>query len=356
MFGDRLERARKAAGLSLRALGEKVGVSQTAISKYEKGQMTPDSTVLIKLSHALDVKVEYFFRPDAFTFSLENVEYRKRDIPKKNLDLINAKILDKIERRFELESFFPKPPVPVFALPGDLPEQIQSPDEIDDIADQVRNQWNLGLNPIPELIDVLEANGIRVFTIDDSIDNKFDGLATKIHEQPIVVISSDWPGDRQRFTLAHELGHLVLEKRLPKSVDEEKAANRFAGAFLLPKQSIKKELGEYRNFIEVQELSLLKQEYGISMQGAFIRAYQTGIIENKQYQILWQMFKKRGWLTTEPGDPYPSEDPHVFQQFVFHALAEEFIGESKAAELMNMSVHDFYHLRMIEDGHAASDQ
>ena len=139
MFGERLERARKAAGLSLRALGDLVGVSQTAISKYEKDIITPDSKMIIKLSDVLNVKIEYFFRPKKFTFSLENVEYRKREITQKNLDLINAKILDKIEKRFELESFFPKLPNDTFKLPSELPKIIYTYEEIDAIADEVRS-------------------------------------------------------------------------------------------------------------------------------------------------------------------------------------------------------------------------
>lgn len=349
MFGERLERARKAAGLSLRALGEQVGLSQTAISKYEKNQIIPDSTMLIKLTHALNVKVEYFFRPKEFTYTLDDVDYRKRDIPKKGLDLINAKILDQIEKRFELESFFPSAPIESFTLPSTLQKNINEIDEIDEISKQLRISWKIGLNPIPDLIDVLETNGIRVFIIKDSIDNKFDGLATKIKNQPIIVISSDWPGDRQRFTLAHELGHLVLHGRIPKKMDEEKAANRFAGSFLLPTYAIREELGNKRNFIEIQELSLLKQEYGISMQGIIFRAKQAQIIESKQSGKLWGMFKKRDWLVTEPGDAYPSEKSHIFKQLIFHALAEEFIGESKAAELMDMNVKQFYNLRMMDE-------
>ncbi|MGA9047167.1 helix-turn-helix domain-containing protein [Sulfuricurvum sp.] len=347
MFGERLERARKAAGLSLRALGEKVGVSQTAISKFEKDQLVPDSGMLLKLSMALGVKSEYFFRQHKVEINLESVEYRKREIPKKSLDLINAKILDEIEKRFELESFFPIPPIKSFVLCDELSEYIGTIQEIDSLVDKLRANWELGSAPILDLIDVLEGQGIRVFSIKDSIDSKFDGLAAKIHDQPVIVISSDWPGDRQRFTLAHELGHLVLKGRLSKEIDEEKAADRFAGAFLLPTHAIRHELGEHRNFIEIRELGLLKTEYGISMLGAVIRAYQTGIIEKKTYSAVWEMFKRNGWLKKEPGDQYPSEKPHVFEQLVFHALAEDFIGESKAAQFMGISTIEFYNIRMM---------
>ena len=347
MFGERLERARKAAGLSLRALGEKVGVSQTAISKFEKNQLVPDSSMLLKLSIALSVKAEYFFRQQTIGLNLDTVEYRKREMPKKSLDLINAKIMDQVEKRFDLESVFPNPPLPDFKLSSELPGSVLCLEDIDDFVDKLRSDWELGSAPILDLIDVMEAHGIRVFSIDDSIDSKFDGLAAKIDKKPIIVISADWPGDRQRFTLAHELGHLVLKGRLPKEIDEEKAANRFAGAFLLPTHAIKHELGERRNFLEIRELSLLKNEYGISMLGSVIRAHQTGIIEKKTYSVIWEIFKRNGWLKKEPGEQYPSENPHVFEQLVFHALAEDFISESKGAQLMGMSVIDFYHMRMM---------
>ena len=211
--------------------------------------------MIIKLSDVLNVKIEYFFRPKKFTFSLENVEYRKREITQKNLDLINAKILDKIEKRFELESFFPKLPNDTFKLPSELPKIIYTYEEIDAIADEVRSFWKLGLNPIPDVIDVFESNGIRVFDIDENIDNNFDGLATSIEGKHMIVISKGWPGDRQRFTLAHELGHIVLANRLNKSIemDDEKAANRFAGAFLLPKYAIKEELGESRHCFRIKD-------------------------------------------------------------------------------------------------------
>lgn len=83
------------------------------------------------------------------------------------------------------------------------------------------------------------------------------------------------------------------------------------------------------------------------MMGAVIRAHQTGIIEKKTYSAFWEMFKRNGWLKKEPGAQYPSEKPHVFEQLVFHALAEDFIGEPKAAQLMGVSVIEFYNMRML---------
>lgn len=356
VLGKRIERARKTSGLSLRALGEAIGVSQTAVNKYEKGLLTPDSTMLIKLAKALNVKVSYFMR--STTLELEKPEYRKKSsLSAKKLSVIEGKILDQIERRLELESFFPKPPVPLFSVPNNLPKKITSMDQIEGVAKTLREIWKLGMNPIPELVDVLESNGIRVFEIAESANSKFDGLAATVSGYPVIVISNKWSGDRQRFTMAHELGHLILNGKLSKELekDEEQACNRFAGAFLLPDEAIKMELGEYRNRLELQELLLLKQEYGLSMIATLYRSLDLKIIKAGYHRQLIIAFSKRGWRKEEP-QPYKPEEPHHFKQLIFHALAEEYIGESKAAELLGMSVRDFYHMRRIDDEQTVTDQ
>ncbi|WP_216641794.1 XRE family transcriptional regulator [Burkholderia pseudomallei] len=270
MFSVRLHRARKAAGLSLRDLGERVGVSHAAIKKYEDGHAMPSSDVLLGLSRALHVRSEYFFRPEPV--ALEGIEYRKRSsLPKKRLDAITHEVIDQIERRIELENLFPQSPVKAFAPVDRLPKDITTMGQIEDVAERVREAWDLGFDPIPDLIDVLETNGIRVFMVDADVENKFDGLAARVNGMPIVVVGRHWPGDRQRFTLAHELGHLMLEGRLTEDIDEELACNRFAGAFLFPRASVLQELGEHRNAIELKELGLLKEEFGLSM-GVFSTA------------------------------------------------------------------------------------
>ncbi|MCF6172573.1 MAG: XRE family transcriptional regulator [Campylobacteraceae bacterium] len=352
MIAERLVRARKTSGLSLRALADTVGVSQTTINKYEKGLLTPDSTMLMKLAKALSVKAGYFLRPNPL--KLEKPEYRKKSsLSQKRLAMIEGKILNKIEQRLELESLFPQPPVPKFVVPKGLPDTIESLDEIEDIAKTVRHKWDLGLNPIPELVDVLESVGIRVFEIEESADSKFDGLAATVNGYHIIVISKAWSGDRQRFTMAHELGHLVLEARLSPDMDEERASDRFAGAFLLPDSALYAELGEHRTRLELRELLLLKQEFGISMAGILYRAKDLGVIKPHYHKSLVIEFSKRGWRKNEP-EPYAAENPHHFEQLIFHALAEDYISESKAAELMDMPQMAFYRMRMLEGNNAAS--
>lgn len=347
MLGPRLHRARKAAGLSLRDLAARVALTHTAVKKYEDGETVPGSATLLALGRALGVRSDYFFRP--LTVELDRIEYRKRgSLPKKRLEAIENGVVDRIERRLELENLFPAPPGKSFAPVGSLPGVVADLPQIEDAAEAVRQSWNLGFDPIPDLIDLFETQGIRVFRIDlDGKDPEFDGLAAKAGELPILVVASHWPGDRQRFTLAHELGHLMLAGRLAKGLDAERSCNRFAGAFLAPRPALLQELGPHRSSIEPKELALLKEEFGLSMAGLLHRVEELGIVSAAWRTDQARQFREKGWHLTEPGNPYPAEKAHVFEQLIFHALAEGYIGESKAAELMQIRLEDLRESRSL---------
>jgi len=348
MFSERLIRARKAAGLSMSALASEVGVSANAIKKYEHGVNMPSSGNLLKLAKALGVRTEYFFR--TVKLQLEGVEYRKRaSTPQKLLDQINGDVLEQAERWAELLDLYPDSvePVPSFTLPNNLPSKVETVDDIEAIANVVRKEWMLGLNPIPDMIDTLESKGIMIISTSVESKKKFDGLAGSINATPVIVISSHQPGDRQRFTLAHELGHLILHDRLDSNWDEEKACNHFAGAFLLPQESILEHLGQKRRALEDQELFMLKHEFGISMMAILSRSRQCGIISEGLQKSYYIRFNKLRWRTEEPGTPYPKEDTYLFKQLTYRALGEEYIGESKAAELLSMSLSKFHKERKL---------
>lgn len=355
MIGDRIKQARAAAGFSLRDLAEKAGVSAMAISKYERDETTPSSGVLLSLAKALRVRTEYFFRQ--VQVDLKEVSYRKHpDMPEKEKTRVLAEVHDQLERWLELESFIPTPWAIPFELPKKLPARVRNFDEIEDIAIVVRQAWDLGLNPILDLIDTLESHGIKVFAVAFDASKKFNGLSAKADGKPVVVVGKDWPGDNQRFTLAHELGHIVLHGRLAKGMDEEKACHRFAGAFLVPKPEVVKALGEGRTWLEPQELMLLKHEWGLSMGGWTYRAFDNGILPKSRMQALWSHFREHGWDKEEPNPQYPREETRLFKQLVYHALAEDLIGESKAAELFGMSLVSLRACRNMECPDEVADQ
>lgn len=348
MLGNRLYQARQASGLSQRALAENVGVSAMMISKYERAQSLPSSGVLLALANALDVRVEYFFR--TASVNLERIQHRNRHVwklPKSAEKKVLADVRDQLERWMALDEIIPAPWSIPFALPGDLPGVVEELDAIESIATRIRHHWDLGLNPVPDLIDTLESRGLKVFTtrFDDA---RFEGMCASADDQRIIVVGRNWPGDRQRFTLAHELGHIVLDDRLAAHVDKENAANRFAGAFLVPKEKVVEVLGNRRRSLELPELYLLKHEFGLSMGGWSHRALATGVISKAAHKALGQEFVRRGWRKKEPGKQYPPESPRLFDQTVYRTLSEGLIGESKAAELLATTAHELAARRRME--------
>lgn len=348
MIGERLQRARKAAGFALRTLAAQADLSHTTLSKFENELQTPSSPQLIKLAKILGVRTEYFFRPEALT--IEGIEYRKKSsLSQKSLAKIQADIIDQAERWHELLALYPHTPIKAFTLPAVLPPVIQSVEAIEALAASVRQAWQLGLQCIPDLIDTLEAQGIMVISSTVDSDQKFDGLAATINHIPVIVVGAQWAGDRQRFTLAHELGHLVLKNRLGDALhaEEEMLCNHFAGAFLLPQSALIAHLGQKRQRLEVRELYMLKAEFGLSMQGVLRRARQCDIITQATYENMAKQFSYKGWRKQEPFNPYPTEKTFLFSQLVYRALAEDYFTESKAAELLGLAVAKFHQQRTL---------
>ena len=347
MIGERIKRARAAAGLSMQALGEQVGVSANMIKKYEHGISMPGSAAVIKLGKALDVRSEYFFRPVNITLS--GVKYCKcSSTPVSVLKRIEADVLEQAERWQELANLWPAFPVPTFTGIEDISERIIALEGVEQVADRLRESWQLGLNPLPDLVDVLEAHGVLVIITQVSKQDKFDGLQAEVAGQPVVVVCSNWPGDRQRFTLAHELGHLLLNNRLASDLDHEKACNRFASAFILPAFSVRRFLGQKRHNLEARELYLMKHEFGISMLSCLHRAAELDIIDKTAHQRLLKFFSSQGWRKQEPGETYPEVHTQLFQQLVCRALGEGIISESKAAELLQMPLMRFHQIRKLK--------
>lgn len=355
MIGERIKRARVAAGLSQREVAERAELSAMAVSKFERGLSNPTSQTLIRLARALGTRTEFFLRPT--TVELQQPEYRKRaSLSKKQLARVEADILDQVERFLELLSLFPTRPVARFEVPANVPRHVASYQHVEEAALAVREAWHLGHNAIPYLADTLEERGLVVLTTDADESAKFDGLAATVGDLPVVVVGADWPGDRQRFTMAHELGHLILAGRLADDLDEEKACNRFAGAFLVPLPSVRHELGTHRNRLEPRELYALKHEYGVSMMAWVFRAADAGVIRDTTKTTLFRFFSAKGWRKQEPGEPVGSETPKLFERLVLHALAEEMISTSKAAELMGMPIAAFRHRLRFEGPRGAAHQ
>lgn len=148
----------------------------------------------------------------------------------------------------------------------------------------------------------------------------------------------------------------MLAGRFSPGIDEEKACDRFAGAFLAPKMAVVQLLGQQRHALEWQELYGLKHEFGLSMVGWIQRAKQCGVITDAVHLSMMKRFSAKGWRKAEPGDPISKECPRLFEQLVYRALGERYISEAKAAELLGIPMMRFHKERQLESMGAAAHQ
>ncbi len=337
IFAQRFRSARLKAGLSLQALANRISesVSKQAISKYEQGKAMPDSKKMIALAKALDVKLEYFFRPARINIELSEPAYRKRSsMSNKRLNAIRENVRDLVERYMEAENFLDNSASVI--LPEDDTRHISSFDDIEHLAEKLRELWNLGNDPIESLVDVLEDNNFKVALIEG--DEKFDGLSCWANDTiPIIISKKGCSGDRQRSNLAHELGHLLMN--VEDGFDEEKAAKRFSAAFLVPREIAIKELRTHRNHLNWEELHILKHKYGMSMQQWVYRAKDLGIITQSHAKSWFIQFRHIN-AKIEPGEQIPEEVPTRMRKIVFQELAENIIAPPKAAELLACNVQE----------------
>jgi Zn-dependent peptidase ImmA (M78 family)/transcriptional regulator with XRE-family HTH domain len=338
MIGSRLKLARAAAGLSLRELEEQLGglVSAQAIGKYERDEMMPSSSVLIALANALDVTEEYLLNPA--NVELLAVEFRKQKLTSLKDDAtVRARILSEVERYIEIER--------IVHLDGGEPalpnkRVVRSLEEAEGAAYELRDSWQLGDDAIPHLCELLEEKGIKICAI--SLPSKVFGVQAVINtadrkKLPVIVVNADNPGERQRFTVAHELAHLFLTVK--SDLDVESACHRFAGAFLLPADVLKREVGKVRRSVTPLELFELKRLFGISAQAVAYRCKDLGIISPSACTGIFKMFNARGWRKEEPVY-IPKESPARFERLCVRALSEGLISESKASELLQKTIKE----------------
>lgn len=344
MIGQRLKLARAASGLSLRDLEAAIGnrVTAQAIGKYERNEDMPSSGVLSALAAALHVSEDYLLSDDDMV--LEGVEFRKKEMASKREEaFVEGQTLHLLERYLALEGILGLASV-VWDKPVEAPYPVTSVADAENAARAIRTHWGLGIDPILNLAELLEERGIKILSVGLS---NIDGLTAKVRRKngdpiPVLVIKEGEWSERKRFTLAHELGHMVMDVR--HGVDHEKAANRFAGAFLMPAEALWREIGKKRTMISMGELLSLKQLFGASFQAITYRCHDLGIIGDVAYRQLFKVFNERGWRKPpfeEPGKLNPAcEHPRRMERLCFRALAEGAIGESKAAEILGLSVRE----------------
>lgn len=341
IFSERFKSARLMKGFSLQDLAVALGnqLSRQALHRYEKGEVIPDAEKIQQLSKALNVSADYFFRTTKV--ELSEIEYRKLSkMPQKEASIIKEKTKEYLSRYLELEE--------ILGLPHTFENHLKdfgtitSYEQVNKAAALLREKWHLGNGAIFNVVEILEDKNIKVVKLD--VDEDFDGLQTFVNETiPVVAYNLNKTNkpDRIRLTLLHELAHLLLTFGDISLKQKETLCFQFAGAMLLPEETIKAELGEHRNKLSTLELGSIKKQYGISMQAIVMRAKDCGIINEHYTKQFFFFIKQMNWKVDEPVEYQGVEESNRFEQLLFRALIEDQISMSKAASLSNLTLAEF---------------
>lgn len=345
LFATRFKSARLLNGFSLQDLADVLkeqghSLTKQSLHRYEKGEVEPDSEITGWLSDALNVRPDFFTR--TINVEIGAVEYRKlKSVASKEDDRIVEQTREYLSRYLELEE--------ILALPVNFKNPLQgfkavkAYEDVNEAAIQLRKKWILGDDPIANIVELLEDKHIKVVPLD--ADMGFDGLQTTVNKTiPVIAYNSRKivKPDRIRFTLLHELGHLLLQfDPALTNKQVETLCHQFAGAMLLPEKAIIRELGQHRTRLYMQELGHIKTQYGISMQAVVMRAKVCGIINDHYAKQFFFIMNNNGWKVDEPVDYNGAEKSNRFDQLLLLALAEEQISMSKAAALKNQKLADF---------------
>lgn len=318
-------------------------VTAQAIGKYERGVSSPRPHVLEALARSLCVSVDYLFEEDSLRVSV--VEFRRKGrLGKRQVARIEAQTVDALERYLAVEDVLGIPYQDWKASFRDI-HALSGPSEAEEVAERVRECWSLGDGPIRSMVGLVEDNGIRVLSLDLG-GGRLDGFMATAQRadgeklSAIVVNERQEDGERRRFTVAHELHHLLVDGR----EESERAAHRFAGVLLMPESALRDRLGTRRTSVAWDELIALKRLFGVSLQALTFRCRELGIFSVVLSRQLGREFARRGWSRppyVEPGRSKP-ETPSRFRSLCLRALAEGRVTAPRAAELLGTSVEVLY--------------
>lgn len=327
---SRITLARRRRGYTKSQLAKFLGVSIQTVMMYEKGTCSPAQDSLARLQRSLGFPAEFFYgddieqpNPGAVSFrALKSMTARLRDMAM-GQGSIAMLFAHWIEQKFEL----PNPRIP------DLSREATTPEVA---AEMLRREWGIGVLSIRNMVHLLEANGVRVFSL--SIEAKqVDAFSFWSGSIPFVMLNGFKSAEHSRFDAAHELGHLVLHKHAgPQGLKTEEQANRFASAFLMPDSSIR---ASAPRFATVDGLIRLKSSWGISVAALAYRLHALGLLSDWHYRSLCIEMSKRGYRTEEPNG-CPRECSAVLPKLIAHLYTNEKVTRGAIAQQLNLPLSE----------------
>lgn len=315
-------------------LAKMSGISKQSLSNYANESNVPPYENVLKIADALNFPPDFFMVEDFCTTITDNTYFRSQAAATKTAQRSQAIKMEYVAKMYEaLMDYIDWPELKLpevefeendDQVAVDTPEILE---RIEKLADQVREQWNLGTGPIDNFQFVLESHGIIV-TSSKYVASTIDAFSQKVrlgkgHQQDYVYIVAiavgEKPIERLRFDMAHELGHILMHPWEESNDDidretfnaREKQANMFASALLLPRKAFTRDIMAYA--AEVDYYCHLKRKWRVSMQAMMYRARQLNIITGNQFAYMMRQVSKNGWRKHEPGDVPGALNSTIFQ-------------------------------------------
>lgn len=342
---DMLRLARQRKGFQQTDAAKRLGIEQPLLSRMENGLAEIREEVLLRAERAYGVPKSFFFQSDTVygaPVSVHPMWRRKADVTARELDAVVAELNIRV---MHLRRLFQGADL---AHSNDLPrldvEDYGGPVEV---AAVLRAHWRVPRGPIKDLTLLAEKAGVLV--VHSPLGGaSISGVTFSVPGMPrLVVLNSEQPADRMRFTLAHELGHLVMHRFPTPNMEEE--ANQFASALLVPKADLKPYLVGRR--IDLSLLAALKPEWRVSMQSLLMAITEAAPLTKNQSQYLWKQISARGYRTKEPPElDFPREQPTVVQSLI--KVHREGLGYSleELSKLLCAYEHELHELYAVGVG------
>lgn len=340
--GKRLQTARIYRGKTIIDLSKDIGVSKQAISQFENGLSSPQFDTLMNIVNKLEFPREYFLEVDNIDIKLGNTYFRaqsKRTKKDENKQKERVKFVGQLYNFLNEYIEFPKLNIPKFE------EELS----IEDKAMKLREYWNLGEEPVKDVIYILEKNGI-VVTAMKTDSNEVDAFTQHQiidNNQYFIIVLGNDKGSavRRQFSAAHELAHVIIHDGF-MNLDElsneeirnmEDEAHAFAAAFLLPANAFIKDISAYPTNLE--NYKQLKKKWRTSISAMLVRANHLGVLNYNSYQNMMKKMSKLGWRREEPlDDTLIINKPTVLKRAISILIDNDILNEDEI--MMELSNRD----------------
>jgi Zn-dependent peptidase ImmA (M78 family)/transcriptional regulator with XRE-family HTH domain len=329
--------ARLTEGWTQGQAADALGIKQPTYSKIENGLVGLTDEHLAQLAQRLSYPESFFRQPDRIWGTASPHHRRRKSVTPTRLQEIEAQLnVVRLQVRRLAQSVEIAPPFNVPKIDLDIV------DDAYEAARAVRRHWRMPLGPVPSVMRALEDAGVIV--LEAALPEKLDAISVwGPGESPVVLLNDNFPVDRKRQTLAHELAHLVLHT-VDETEDPEREADAFAREFLMPSHEIRPEL----KHLQLRQLPDLKRRWKTSMRNIVYHARELGEISRDQARYMFMKLNQMYGAKTEP-IPLPAEPPTLLRELLERHLNDLGYTVDELATAVNATPVRFKEMHRLQE-------